>query len=97
MIETIPAILTALSPMIVAIAAAAAVMWQASHNATAQSNKTEALSRKTDEIHTLTNSNLASVTSALQVANEKISGLEKLVASMVERGSKAPEVVGGKE
>jgi septal ring factor EnvC (AmiA/AmiB activator) len=44
--------------------------------------KTDSIIRKADEIHTLTNSNLAEVTKTLQVANEKISGLEKLLGAM---------------
>lgn len=46
-------------------------------------NKTDQVVKKTDEIHILTNSNLTTVTNALQVANEKISGLEKLVTQLM--------------
>lgn len=47
--------------------------------------KTDNLVRKTDEIHTLTNSNLSTVTSALAVANEKIAGLEKMVTQLMNK------------
>jgi hypothetical protein len=43
---------------------------------------TERLDQKTTEIHTATNSHLDALTKALAVANEKISGLEALVATM---------------
>lgn len=41
--------------------------------------KTDSIVTKANDIHALTNSNLTAVTTALQVANEKISGLEKLI------------------
>jgi len=50
---------------------------------TATAAKADTIIEKAAEIHTLTNSNLSKVTAALEVANEKIQGLEKLMASMV--------------
>ena len=41
-------------------------------------------SDKLTEIHTLTNSNLSKVTAKLDVANEKIDGLQKLAVSVKE-------------
>lgn len=46
--------------------------------------KTDTVINKATEIHTLTNSNLTRVTEMLNVAHEKIAGLEELVKSMVE-------------
>jgi hypothetical protein len=65
-----------------------ATLWQAITNAASArvtDGKTDAIIRRTDEIHTLTNSNLAEVTKTLQVANEKISGLEKLLGALTVR------------
>ena len=44
--------------------------------------KTDGLIHTTTEIHTLTNSNLAAVTGALAVALEKISGMERMIATL---------------
>ncbi len=46
------------------------------------SRKTDTVIEKAAEIHTLTNSNLSKVTTALEVANEKIEGLQRLVAQI---------------
>jgi hypothetical protein len=46
--------------------------------------KSDIIIEKAAEIHTLTNSNLSKLTSQLEVANSKITGLERLVASLVE-------------
>lgn len=48
----------------------------------ANGKKSDEANGKLVEIHTLTNSNLSNVTKALEVAMEKISGLEKMVYSM---------------
>lgn len=45
--------------------------------------KADTIIEKAVEIHTLTNDNLSKVTAALGVANERIQGLEKLMASML--------------
>jgi len=45
--------------------------------------KTDALIEKTTEIHTLTNGNLHVVTRELATANEKIQGLERLMARLL--------------
>ena len=45
--------------------------------------KSDIIIEKAAEIHTLTNSNLNAVTQSLKVANEKINGLERLMAEMV--------------
>ena len=50
----------------------------------ATSTKADTIIEKAVEIHTLANSNLAKVTAALEVANEKIVGLQKLITSMIE-------------
>ena len=44
--------------------------------------KADEVNQKTSEIHTLTNGSLHKVQASLETANEKISGLEKLVSSM---------------
>jgi hypothetical protein len=46
--------------------------------------KADTIIEKASEIHTLTNSNLSKVTEALEVANEKIEGLQKLVGQMMD-------------
>lgn len=53
-----------------------------------QNRKSEEILRKTDEIHTLTNSNLSRISTELKVANEKIAGLEKQLALLTERNTK---------
>lgn len=53
--------------------------------------KADNIVEKTIEIHSMTNSNLTKVTEALSVALEKISGLEKLILSMVEAKKTADE------
>lgn len=45
--------------------------------------KTEELVKKTEEIHTQTNGNLTKLTTALAVADERIAGLEKMVAVLI--------------
>lgn len=45
-------------------------------------SKADQIIEKAAEIHMLTNSNLSKVTESLNVALEKISGLEKMVASL---------------
>ncbi|MEP7304222.1 MAG: hypothetical protein ABJA98_01765 [Acidobacteriota bacterium] len=45
--------------------------------------KADTIIEKATEIHTLTNSNLSKVTTALELANERIHGLEKLMAAML--------------
>lgn len=45
-------------------------------------HKADTIIEKAIEIHTLTNSNLSKVTESLNIALEKISGLEKLVTSL---------------
>ncbi len=75
------AAIAAIPPTLVGCAA----LWQAVLNAGAArvtDGKTDSIIRKADEIHTLTNSNLAEVTKTLQVANEKISGLEQLLGAL---------------
>lgn len=51
--------------------------------------KADVIIGKAVEIHTLTNSNLSKITSALDVANEKIAGMEKLIAAGVESKNEA--------
>lgn len=55
-------------------------------NKTARSteHKADQIIEKAAEIHTLTNSNLSKVTASLDVALEKIAGLEKMVVSLNE-------------
>jgi hypothetical protein len=75
------ALIASIAPTIAAVGA----LLVSIHNA----NKAAAIEKKTDtviekavEIHTLTNSNLSKVSSALEVANQKISGLEAMVGSL---------------
>jgi len=44
--------------------------------------KTDALVVKTDEIHVLANANLAKVTEALNIANQRIAGLERMIGEL---------------
>lgn len=44
--------------------------------------KADKLATKTEEIHVLTNSNLAAVKAELKSANDRIVGLEKLITGM---------------
>lgn len=46
--------------------------------------KTDSLTEKVVEVHTLTNGNLSKVTSALEVANEKILGMQKQLTYVIE-------------
>lgn len=70
----IVAVLAAIPPTLVAFAA----MLSSIRNA----KKADAIISKTDEIHTLANSQLSTVTATLAVANEKIAGLEKLMGAL---------------
>ena len=54
--------------------------------------KNDIIIEKAVEIHTLTNSNLSKVTAALEVANTKIEGLQKMMASMQEAKTIADRV-----
>lgn len=74
-------VIAALPPTIAALAA----LRQGQRNeakADAGAIKTAELVKKTDEIHVLANSNLQKVTAALEVANQKIEGFEKLLAEI---------------
>jgi len=53
------------------------------------SAKASTILEKTVEIHTLTNGNLSKVTTALETANEKIAGLEKLMAALAQQKTEA--------
>lgn len=67
------------------IAAVAALRQGRANGVKAQSNsdKSDVIIHKAEEIHTLTNSNLTKVTADLALANKRIEDLEKLVARMV--------------
>ena len=54
----------------------------------ATSRKADVIIEKATEIHTLTNSNLSRVTEALNLALERISGLEKLITAMTNGNKK---------
>lgn len=71
------AFLAAMPPTIAAIAA----LMQGQKNA----ERAEALKVDVKEIHALTNSTNSNLTKSLAVATEKVSGLEKMLASLVER------------
>ena len=58
----------------------------------ATDRKADAIIEKTAEIHTVTNSNLAKVTAALDVAKERIEGLQKLVGQMMDAKGVADRV-----
>lgn len=75
------AIIASLAPTLMALAAFVVSI----HN----SKKSDVIIEKAAEIHTLTNSSLSKVQSALDVANERIIGLEKLIASGVETKKEA--------
>lgn len=51
--------------------------------------KTNRVKQATVEIHTIVNSNLSRISTALDVANEKIAGMEKLIAAGVESKNEA--------
>lgn len=55
------------------------------------SRKSDVIIEKAAEIHTLTNSSLSKVQSSLEVANEKILGLEKLIAAGAEAKKDPPQ------
>ena len=69
LITGLPATLAALAAMIVALRT---------------ERKSDTIIEKATEIHTLTNSNLSKVSAALEVANSRIQGLERLIASQSE-------------
>ena len=48
--------------------------------------KVEKVQTTANEIHVLTNSNLAAVKASLEAANERIISLEKLVTELAKRG-----------
>lgn len=54
--------------------------------------KSDEIIKKAEQIHTLTNSNLSKVTAALEVANARIDGLQKLILSMTEAKTVADHV-----
>ena len=70
----IPVTITAIGPLILGI--------MANRKVDVVTIKTDTIINKTDEIHTLTNANLAKVTAALEVANSKIVNLEKLISGL---------------
>lgn len=73
-IALVASALAALPPSLVA--------WAALRATKENGVKADSLVEKTTEIHTLTNGSLSKVQASLETANEKISGLEKLVASV---------------
>lgn len=73
----ITAIMTGLPPTLVALAALRQGK-KTEEKAAAVDTKTNELLTKTTEIHTQTNSSLSNVLAALDVANAKIEGLQKL-------------------
>jgi hypothetical protein len=70
------ALIVAAAPTIAALGA-----WRESQKTTA---KTEVVIAKADEIHTLTNSNLAAVKADLALANARILSLEALVSKLTD-------------
>lgn len=88
----IVAAITALFGGLPATIAALAALRQSRKNADkaeVTDKKADDLVKKTDEIHVLANSNLAKVTASLELANEKINGLEKLVTSLMDNRNAA--------
>jgi hypothetical protein len=70
----ITATIAALPPTILALAT-----WRQSRKNT---EKADTIISKAEEIHTLTNSNLAEVKAELATANGKIEGVEKVIAAL---------------
>jgi L-cysteine desulfidase len=73
-VNLIVAVVAALPPTFVA--------WLAWRQGKANAEKAVETGKKVDEVHVLANDNLAKVSSALAVANEKIVGLEKMVVAL---------------
>jgi 5-bromo-4-chloroindolyl phosphate hydrolysis protein len=74
-------IVTIVSAIIGAIPATL-VAYAALKKAEVVEKKSDTIIEKAVEIHTLTNSQLSKVTAALEVANEKIQGLEKMLTKV---------------
>lgn len=90
---TIITIVTSVLAAIVPTIAAMAALQQSKKNAeTAEKSdkKVEAVAEKIVEIHTATNGNLSKVTTALDVANQKIDGLQVLVATLTPKPTPKP-------
>ena len=85
LITAIPTTLAALGAMYVSI--------RNGHKADITAAKVDAVDAKAIEIHTLTNSQLSRVTAALELANSKIAGLERLVSNMAEAKAIADQVI----
>lgn len=66
--------------------------WAALNSSKRNADKADTIINKSEQIHALTNSNLSKVTTALEVANTKIEGLQKLVTEMVATKNQAQEV-----
>ena len=80
------AVITAVPPTVVALAGL--IQGRRNEKKAAEAKEvTDTLVKKTDEIHTLTNNNLSKVSEALNVANTKIEGMEKLVAALALRSN----------
>lgn len=75
------AIIASLAPTLMALAAFVISL--------KNSRKSDVIIGKATEIHTLTNSNLTAITTALGIANEKIIGLEKLISATAETKKEA--------
>ncbi len=75
------ALIASIPPTIAATAALIQGMKNA-NKADIMAKKADVLVETSEKIHTLTNSTLTEMTSKLQVAMEKISGLEKLVTAL---------------
>lgn len=93
-IVTVLAALTGAAVTIINAAAAARDRKDSQHErvvlketAQATNAKADTIIEKAAEIHTLADGNLSKVTAALGVANEKIIGLEKLVAEVIRRST----------
>lgn len=71
--------ITALAGAVLAAVPPTMVAWAALRQSKRNAGKADVLIEKAVEIHTLTNSNLTAVKTALEVANAKIEGLQKLV------------------
>ena len=89
--------LTAIIGSILSAIPATIIAWATLKQGRANAEKAQEINVKTDQIHTLTNSSLAKVQSALAVANEKIEGLEKLVGQMSATAKKNPRPTKGRD
>ena len=83
MSDTTQAILMTQIPLTIAALATFVIGWRNSRKVDTTIKQNEVLISKTEEIHTLTNSNLARITRQYEVAMMEIEGMKKLIAEMI--------------